>query len=256
MDIKKIIKYIFITSVKDWLFLGLLTALLGTFVLSSLLGYSSLVEENTMNMVIFSGISRLILVCGIVIFICFYINRSFENKEIPFILSKNISREKFIVCYYLSFNLIIQLLLLLVVLLIILFCNPNGLGLLQWYLTMVFELSIMVCFALAVSFIVKSFIFSVFSCVGFYVISRMMNFFVNALIYSGDTVIMAGITKYSQKLLGIICNLIPRLDLFSQTRWLVYGAEWKIFTIIVLQTIIYVPILLFVVFYDFRKKQF
>ena len=84
----------------------------------------------------------------------------------------------------------------------------------------------------------------------------MMNFFVNALIYSGDTVIMAGITKYSQKLLGIICNLIPRLDLFSQTRWLVYGAEWKIFTIIVLQTVIYVPILLFVVFYDFRKKQF
>jgi hypothetical protein len=54
-----------------------------------------------------------------------------------------------------------------------------------------------------------------------------------------------------------IALFIPRLDLFCQTRWLVYGPDvgepaW----IIPLQFAIYVPFLLAMTIFDLRRKQF
>ena len=82
---KKIIQYIILTAVRDWLFLGLLLAVFGVFGVSNLLGYTALVEESAIQTTIFAGICRLILIIGMVVFICFRISQSFENKEIPFI---------------------------------------------------------------------------------------------------------------------------------------------------------------------------
>jgi ABC-type transport system involved in multi-copper enzyme maturation permease subunit len=255
--IKNILKYIVLTAVKDWFFMALLIGLFAVFGISSLLGFTALNEEGAMQLVVFAGSTRLLLVCGITIFICFYIARSFENKEISFILSKSISREKFVFSYWLGFNLVSQMLLIPIVILILMFFgNVNIGGILQWFISMSFELAIMTGFSVAISLIIKSPVFSVLSTFGFYILSRMMGFFVN-LMYVGSDSKMAGIlVDISNGIFKGISSLVPRLDLFGQTTWLIYGGDPKLLLIVLLQGLIYVPLLFMIAFYDFKKKQF
>ena len=85
---KTLFKFILLTGLRDKLYLSLLLILLGAFGLSNLVGFSALSEQTQMQVVYFSFLSRVIIVCGITLFICFYINKEFEKKEIDFIKSK------------------------------------------------------------------------------------------------------------------------------------------------------------------------
>jgi hypothetical protein len=57
--------------------------------------------------------------------------------------------------------------------------------------------------------------------------------------------------------LKILSVVFPRLDLFGQSGWLAYGVSDKlVLKIIFIQTLIYIPLMMFMSFHDFRKKQF
>ena len=58
-------------------------------------------------------------------------------------------------------------------------------------------------------------------------------------------------------MLKIISVLFPRLDLFGQSEWLIYGiSDFSRIKIIALQSLIYIPLMIFMAFHDFKKKQF
>ena len=57
--------------------------------------------------------------------------------------------------------------------------------------------------------------------------------------------------------LKILSVIFPRLDLFSQSSWAVYGlGDNSFLQIIFIQSIIYLPLMIFMAFHDFKKKQF
>lgn len=252
---KNIIKYIFLTAIRDKLILGILLGILGIFAVSSLMGYTATNEQAIMQLVVFSGATRVLIIVGIIIFISFHISKSFENKELAFILSKNISREKFILSYLLGFNIIGQILLIPVIIIMLLFNKPHLLGSFQWIFSVSFELMILITFTFAVSLIMQNSIISVLASFGFYLLSRMMGFFVGLLYINFDNGVINFLANFGSLLSKWISSIVPRLDLFGQTTWLVYGQNNKLICIILLQTIIYVSLLFLIAFYDFRKKQ-
>ena len=253
---KTILEYVMLSAIRDKLLLGLFVAIIAIFGVSNLIGFTATSEETLMQAVIFGGTVRLLLVFGMIIFICFHINRSYENKEISFMLSKNITREKFILSYWISFNLISISLLLFFLVIFLLFCNSNLLGTLQWVLSVQCEIMMITMFSIIASFILQSAVFSVFLSSGFYIISRMMGFFINVSLISGDSKIYNFFLTLSQYLSKIISSLIPRLDLFGQTKWLIYGPDRSLFRIVLIQSTIYTLIMFMMAFYDFKKKQF
>lgn len=253
---KMVLKYVMLSALRDKLFLGLFIAILSLFGVSSLIGFTATTEESLMQSVVFAGSFRLILIFGMIIFICFHINKSYENKEISFILSKNISREKFLLSYWISFNLIALSLLLFFLLIFLFFCEYNLLGTLQWIVSILFEIMLITMFSILASFILQSAVFSVFVASGFYIVARLMGFFVNINLITGNSKIYNFFLELSQILSKAISSLIPRLDLFGQTKWLIYGADFSVLKIITLQFIIYILIMFVMAFYDFRKKQF
>ena len=111
-------------------------------------------------------------------------------------------------------------------------------------------------FSILASFILQSAVFSVFVASGFYIVARLMGFFVNINLITGNSKIYNFFLELSQILSKAISSLIPRLDLFGQTKWLIYGADFSVLKIITLQFIIYILIMFVMAFYDFRKKQF
>ena len=253
---KTILKYLLLSAIRDKLFLAIFLSIISAFAVSNLIGFTALSEEAYMQTAIFAGSAKIILIFGMVIFISFNVNKSFENKEIPFILSKDVSREMFIFSYWLGFNIISTFLLLIVMIILFAFSPVNFLGSLQWFLSLESEIMIISMFTLLSNLILQSAIFSIFLSSGFYIIAKLMGFFLDVFSSPSSNQIISFIITVSHFVLNIISSLIPRLDVFSQTKWLIYGPDFYLFKIILLQSLIFIPIIFMMAFYDFKNKQF
>jgi len=256
---KSILKYILLSGTRDRLYLGLFISLIITFSLSIFLGSTALIEEQQMTTAYISGLSRAVLVVGTVLFVCLSINRAFENKEVEFILSKAISREQFISSYLISFFAAIMLILIPLVLAILIVTKADKFGLLIWSVSLFSELMIMIAFSLLASLMLKNSFSSIMASLGFYIISRLMGMFVMAINLPSkisQTEISFSSHTFSI-ILKILSAIFPRLDLFGQSEWLNYGVhDYDNLLIILVQSLVYIPLMIFMAFHDFKKKQF
>ncbi len=256
---KSILKYILLSGTRDRLYLGLFISLIVTFSLSIFLGSTALVEEQQMTTVYIGGLSRAVLVVGTILFVCLNINRAFENKEVEFILSKAISREQFILSYLAGFFIAVLLIIIPLVIAMLIVTQANKFGLLIWSLSLLSELMIMISFALLASLILKNSFSSIMATLGFYIISRLMGMFVMAINLPAK--VTSETFELSSRSFGLVLKLLsvvfPRLDLFGQSEWLNYGVtDFSNLKIILFQSLIYIPLMIFMAFHDFKKKQF
>jgi ABC-type transport system involved in multi-copper enzyme maturation permease subunit len=248
------IRYILITALRDWLFLGLLVAVLFATGISATLGSTAFIEEREMTVTFASGAARLIVMIGLIVFVCFHIRNAFDTKEIDVILSRPISRTNLVIAYWLGFSFVAFLLTVPVVAIVAFIGTGNWPGFAGWSLSLLLESFMVVALALFSAFTLRSAVTSVIVCMGFYVLSRMMAFFV-ATSHSGMfQEHKYFVLKYS---LILISTIMQRLDFFAHSEWLTYGfdtsQDWMLF---IAQTLIYVPLLLVASIIDFKRKEF
>lgn len=248
------IRYIMITALRDWLFIGLLIGILVSTGISATLGSTAFIEEKEMTLSYASASARLILMTGLIVFICFHIRNAFDTKEIDVILSRPISRSNLVFSYWLGFAFVGLLLAIPVVGVIAFIGVGNLAGFFGWSASLILEMGLVVALALFSAFTMRSAVTAVLGCMGFYVLSRMMAFFVftsNSGMFNDAKFIAL---KWS---LQAISTLLPRLDFFGKSEWLVYGMdnmqEWQVY---VAQAFIFIPLLLVATMIDFRRKQF
>ena len=251
-----ILKYILLTAIRDKLYVGLFIILLAAFGVSSAMGDASLVEKTQATIVYIAGSSRIIFMVGMILFVCFYVRKSFENREVEFILSKSISRHKFILACLVGFFLVALLIILPLTLLLFLL-KANIIGLAYWSLSLVFESLMIITFSLLAALILKSAVSAVLASLGFYILSRMMGFFVFTISIPKSGSDFSSANQVLHIVLKAMSVIFPRLDLYSKSDWLIYGiSNWTDTYIIIWQFVIYVPLMIFMAFYDFNRKQF
>ena len=252
---KSILKYILLTGIRDRLYVGLFITLIASFSLSIFLGSTALTEQQQMTSAYIAGSSRVILAIGMILFVCLSINRAFENKEVEFIISKAISREQFILGYLFGFFIAAFLIFIPLVTAIFFITNANKMGLLVWSGSLLSELMILISFSLLSSLILKNSFCAIMASFGFYIISRLMGVFVLAINLPQD--LTQAKNHFLDTSLKFFSALFPRLDLFGQSSWLSYGInDSGNLKIILLQSVIYIPLMIFMAFHDFKKKQF
>jgi len=251
---KSIFKYILKNALRDRLYIGVFLALALAFALSIFLGNTMLVEQKQSSAAFIAGSCRVIIVFGMILFVCLSVARAFENKEIEFILSKAISREKFILGYLCGFYLAALLILLILALAIFAITQSNLAATFAWLGALSLEIFIIIAFALLTSLILKNPLAAIMASCGFYILSRLMGIFIISLQSTNNVILQQ---KPAQIAIKIISLIFPRLDLFAQSSWLNYGiSDLQILTTIGLQSLIYIGLLLFMSFYDFKQKQF
>ncbi len=252
---KSILKYILKNGLRDRLYLGLLISLIVSFSISIFLGSTMFVEQQQTTSAYIAGSSRAILAVGMILFVCLSVSRAFENKEVEFILSKSISREQFILGYLAGFFIAAFLIFLPLVATIALLTKVNWLGLGIWSATLLAELLIIICFSLLASMILKNSFSAIMASFAFYMISRLMGMFVMAIQLPED--LSTAKNNILALILKILSAIFPRLDLFSQSSWLSYGINnFDGIKIIAIQSLIYIPLMIFMSFHDFKRKQF
>ncbi len=254
-----IIRYTLLTALRDRLFIGLFIAVFCAVAIAFFLGSTALTEQNQMTLAYAAGAARMTVIVGLVLFICFHVRRSFENKEIELILSRPISRPVFVLSYWAGFAVLTVLLALPVILIIWMFTHPDMIGLLYWGGSLVLEGMLISAFALVASLIVQSAVVSVLASGGFYLLSRMMGFFM--LLVAKPIALPTEAGTEGSIIMGWLIKAIaitlPRLDLYGKTAWLLYGiGDVQDSWVFGVQSLVYIPLLLGMAMWDFRRKQF
>lgn len=214
-----LIAYVWSAAIRDKLIISMLVLIILSASMSFFMASAAMTEQNQFTAVYMAGSLRILSILGLVLFTVFFIRRSFEAKEIEFLLSRPISRVSFILSHALALSLIAIVISLACA--CVLFFSSLGVnheGFLLWVLSVCVEAIIMVNVSLFFAMFFTSSVSAVLGVMAFYVLGRMIGQVLGILDartqFEGLEITMKGISA-----------LTPRLDLMGQTSWLIYGVD-------------------------------
>lgn len=268
-----LVKYILTAARRDRLMITLALMILMGASVAIFMGSAAVTERSYFALVLGSGGLRFLGVMGVVLFCCFYVRRSFDSKEVEFLLSRPISRASFLVSHAVAFSILAALIAAAITLVVYFLGRPDMTGLLVWGASLMAELSIMAVASLFFSMVLSSASGSALATLGLYALARMVGTLLGIL--------SAAPLNWFFAVIGSVMKLIsvvtPRLDMMGQTSWLIYGVDvsasmrflrdasayshWMaehigLVGFIGLQGILFAVLLLAASAYDFMRRQF
>ncbi len=249
-----LVSYVLKAAIRDKLIIGITLMLIIAVSLAVFMGATALTEQDRFVAVFAAGSIRILNVFGLVLFVIFFIRRSFETRDVEFMLSRPVSRTKLVLSYAGGFSVIAAgLAIVSGACIYVLSSHLASNGHFFWALSLMAENIIMVNVALFFSMILSSPASCAFICMGFYVLSRMMTQILG-IIDSGKVATDGHVLEF---LMQIISALMPRLDLMAQTSWLVYGIEdIQNFAFVTIQCVVYTSLIIFAALIDMHYRKF
>ncbi len=249
---KAIVRLVILTALRDRLFAGLIALLAMSAALAVFLGSTALTEQIETATVFAAGAGRVVLVLGVTIFAALHIQSLFETREVEAILSRAISRTRFVISYWLSLACVASVLAVIFGVGITMFISLK-LGALLWTGTLVAECAIVMAVVMFAGLMLERATPTVLFTMGFYALARLMGFFVGIRETATD---ISAATGFVKRMLDAVLLFVPRLDLFAQTQWLVYGTGQLDLAYLGAQTALFLILVLAAASYDLGRKQF
>lgn len=251
-----LVRYVLTAAIRDRLVISLVLAILVGSSISVFLGTSSIIEDAQFSLVFASGGLRFTGVVGLVLFVVFHMRRSFDTRDVEFLLSRPITRTGFIFSHALAFSILAAGIGLAVGLGVLMIypkiLGQGGYGL--WLASIIAEFIIMANASFFFAMVLTSAAGSAMAVFGLYILARLM----------GQ---LLGIAETSQgspffEALDVVMNgvsmVVPRLDLMGQTTWLVYPDMLRDFGygFVLIQGVVYSALLICAALIDLKKRQF
>jgi hypothetical protein len=252
------LRYVLLTALRDRLFptlLGLAAVIYGV---AAFLGEAALAEGRDLKLSVAAGAGRTLLVAGILVFTAFHVRRLVENRELETLLARPISRTRFVLGYGAGLAAV-ALLLALPMGLGLAFFQPDWPGLLAWAASLAMEAVIVAALGLFASLALETAVAAVLTAGGIYILARLMSVFIGVaesrVVESATQSTLLG--QFVRLVLKFLSLFLPRLDVFTQSYWLVHGVvSLETLTFIFFQTLVYLPLLLMASVFDLRRKRF
>jgi len=216
-----LVRFVLTAAFRDKLIITLLLMMLVGGGVSVFLGTSGITEQESFALVFGAAGLRFLGVVGIVLFVSFYMRRSFDTKEVEFLLSRPISRMKFLFSHALAFKILAVLVSTVLLACVYVLGHPNAMGFVVWGASIVVENVIMAMTALFFSMVLSSAAGSALAALGFYVLCRLIGMLLGIAAQPAES----GIFVVLNNLMDVISVIVPRLDMMGQTSWLVYGVD-------------------------------
>jgi hypothetical protein len=270
---KPIVGFVLTAAVRDRLITTFVFLLLIATSMATFLGSAAVTEQDQFSLVYASGTLRFAGVLCLILFISFHIRRSFESKEVEFLLSRPISRLTFVLSHIAAFFVLAFFIAAIVAGIVFASSAPDVYGWSVWSISLFVEFAIVSILAMFFAMVLSSAAGAALACLGFYALARMMGMVLGIAVLPAEGV-LDDVLGYIVELISVF---IPRLDLMAQTSWLVYGgevlhhfevdrfaSEWAknlietlgVPVFIALQGIIFSVFLVVCTSFDFVRKQF
>lgn len=250
-----LISYVLKAAFRDKVILSFCVMFLVTTALSIFMGDAAVIEKDVFALVFTAGSLRMISVVGLVLFVVFFIRRSYESRDIEFLLSRPVGKLQFILSYISAFC-ILALISTLIISLCLLVMAPTieFSGYILWCVSLFVELSIMVSIAFFFSMALSNAAIAAFITFGFYTLSRMMGQILGIIDHNSFLGLKGQITEMVMLVISVVT---PRLDLMGQASWLLYGAEGDTnLLFIAAHGVAYLFLITIAILIDLWKKQF
>lgn len=248
-----LLRYMLLSAVRDRLFLALPILLALGAALVIFLSGSAIIEQREMAAALLGAGSRVVVIVGMILFVCLHVRQAMAGGEIAFILSRPISRGAFVLIYAASLMLIGALCVIGATILVWLGARPDLGGLGIWAYGLLLETELMILAALFFGLILNSAISASLACLGFYVLARLSGL-LGALAQTTEASGIDLVLGWGFKITSLI---IPRLDFFTRSEWLVYGWNGNAMDIVwaTAQSVVFAPLIVSATMIDFSRKR-
>ena len=209
----------------------------------------------TLAMLVFAGGGlRVAGVLGLTLFSIFHMRRSFESKDVEFLLSRPISRSGFLLSFAAAFSILAAITALMEGLCLYVLAPMHfDDGVVLWIASITVENIIMINVALFFAMILTSAAAGAMATFGLYVLARMMGEILGIV----DTNTEFAWAKPLSYIMETISVIVPRLDLMGQTSWLIYGAQGDVsYGFLAAQGAVFSALVLTAAMIDLSRRKF
>jgi ABC-type transport system involved in multi-copper enzyme maturation permease subunit len=255
-----IIKYILMAATRDKVMWGILLMSIIGICLSIFSGSAAIIEQGQFILAYMAGGLRIIALLGLALFTIFFVRRSFDSRDIEFLLTRPISRLSFILSHFCALSIMALFAGVFISLVISALALHYGTesSILLWCVGVTFEFMIVVNIAFFFAMVLSSPVTAGMAVFGFYILARLMGQLL-AIMHKtpNPETIHDHIFNLLGNLVGVISIITPRLDLLTQTSWLIYGggvlSDW-IFVLV--QGLVFLSLVAVAAWIDLRRRQF
>ncbi len=246
--------YILKAAVRDrlvWSVVGICAVVVA---LSIFFGASAVVEQDQFVKSFAAFGVRLFGVAALTLFVITFVRRSFDARDIEFLLSRPIGRVKFVLSHAAAFSFIALVTAFFLGLSVLFFqFGVYHAGFWVWWTSLAVEFIIMVNVAMFFSFVMNSSTACTMIVFAFYLLARLMGEILGILSKSASE----GIMLILARIMELISIVIPRLDLMGQTKWLVYNNPPELSVLfLVLQGCVFCALAITATIIDMKRRQF
>lgn len=247
-------RYILIAARRDRFFLSVFFLLIITICLAVFFGSSVVTEQDRFATTVAAFGFRLFGVTALVFFTVSYIRRSFESRDIDYLLSRPIGRVRFVLTHAAGFSFLALITAVLLGGTTVALESINlHQGILLWWVSIAAEFVIMANVAMFFSFVIGSTTACMAAAFSFYLLSRLMGEILGILQKGADGPILMLLSK----LMELISIFIPRFDLLGQTKWILYGIPPEISVgFILAHAGIFLSLIVGATVIDLHRRQF
>jgi hypothetical protein len=218
--LRPLVGYLLRVALGDRLLVTLLAGFGASAALAVFLGSTALVEQREFAAVLVANAARLVVVLALVLVTCFQVRRAFEAGEVDLLLSRPISRSDFVLAHILTLMICAALITALAGLTVGAIARPGLVAAGCWTLSLLVEGTLAAVAALFFALALRSAVTSALACLGLYALGRMIGLLGGIAAAQVDP----GPVAWSlDQLIGLLALVLPRLDLLSQSDWLVHG---------------------------------
>lgn len=244
--------YTFIEAIRNRMFLLMVVGLVCLLGIAEFTGELAITETREIQSVLVASIARWFVIMTSALFVITSMVREFNDKGVELILSLPVSRAVYYFGKYLGFlsmTLVVSLPLSLVLLL-----YTDVLPLAAWLFSLLCETSIIVALSILCLFTFSNVTVAFVVVISFYLLSRSME----AIQLLSTSPILESRTwsqEFMNTMIDAIAFVIPDLNRFTNSEWLVYGFETGQLVFVILQTVIYLAILIPAGLFDLFRKE-
>lgn len=251
------VRYILLTAMRDRLVLSMLVGFGLIALFSAFIGGTSLAERTETSIVYAGFATRLLVVIGVVLFTAVHVRRLIDSGELHMLLAGPVSRSSVVARYGMGLALVAAGTALAggVACALAGWPVPSVLGWLAWCAFLVLEAVTVALLALFFALGVGSVVAAVLASLGLYVVARMLG--VLLAITRSDLSPAGAVGGYLEPVVTVFAAVLPRLDLFAPTDWLIHGpGEPTVLLFLAAQALVYGALLLGAAIHDLRRRAF
>ncbi len=247
-----IARFTLLEAVRNRLFVLILVGVVCVFGLAEFMGELAITEKKQMQGAFLSSLLRLFSIAIISLFVITSVTRELNDKSLEMIMSLPMPRHQYLFGKLFGYGGLALLISLVICLPLIMYTSPEQV--MYWVFSLFCEQLIIIALSLVCLFTFSNLTISYTAVMGFYLLSRSME----AMQLLGESPVLQASTfsqDFMNNLLDGIALILPDLHAFTRSDWLVYSVSFADLRLVLMQTLIYMALLVSVGLFDLYRKS-